>query len=172
MGLCYNDPMDSIIHKRELFKYLREHFALDWNGIHGAGHWARVWKNGKLIAEQEGARLDVVWLFSFLHDHERKWDGEDNLHGISAVMNANQNLRGRFFEIDDEGWILLARAMTLHSDGHTQDDVTVQTCWDADRLDLGRVGITPHPKYLCTNTAKDVEFIRAAYARSISAYLK
>ncbi len=28
-------------------------------------------------------------------------------------------------------------------------------CWDADRLDLGRVGITPRRKKLCTEGAKD-----------------
>ncbi len=37
----------------------------------------------------------------------------------------------------------------------TAGDITVQTCWDADRLDLGRVGITPNPRWLCTACAKD-----------------
>ena len=27
-----------------------------------------------------------------------------------------------------------------HMDHPTDDDPTVQTCWDADRLDIGRVG--------------------------------
>jgi hypothetical protein len=33
-------------------------------------------------------------------------------------------------------------------------DITVQTCWDADRLDLPRVGIQPLPQFLCTEAAK------------------
>jgi uncharacterized protein len=38
----------------------------------------------------------------------------------------------------------------------------VQTCWDADRLDLGRVGIIPRPDRLCTEEARDpVLFERA-----------
>jgi uncharacterized protein len=166
--------MDTIIHKHELFKYLREHFALDWNGIHGAGHWARVWRNGRAIARAEGAREDVVWLFSFLHDHQRVHDGEDTSHGWNAVVNAAENLRGRFFEIDEQGWMLLVDAMNLHSDGFNEPgfDITIRTCWDADRLDLGRVGITPNPKYLCTETAKDPFFLRGAYARSIGGFLK
>ena len=32
-------------------------------------------------------------------------------------------------------------------------DPTVLTCWDADRLDLGRVGITPRAEKLCTSAA-------------------
>jgi uncharacterized protein len=40
------------------------------------------------------------------------------------------------------------------------------TCWDSDRLDLGRVGIKPHPTRLCTDAAKDLEMIRLAYEAS------
>jgi uncharacterized protein len=29
-------------------------------------------------------------------------------------------------------------------------------CWDADRLDLGRVGIQPKPELLCTDTAREL----------------
>jgi uncharacterized protein len=32
----------------------------------------------------------------------------------------------------------------------------MQVCWDADRLDLGRVGIIPKPDRLCTNAARDI----------------
>ena len=46
-------------------------------------------------------------------------------------------------------------------------DITVQTCWDADRLDLGRVGIRPHPKYLCTAVAKGAGVLQGAYLRSL-----
>jgi uncharacterized protein len=31
----------------------------------------------------------------------------------------------------------------------------VQACWDADRLDLGRVGIAPAPERLCTAAARE-----------------
>jgi uncharacterized protein len=33
-------------------------------------------------------------------------------------------------------------------------------------LDLGRVGITPHPKYLCTEEAKRPEVITWAHGRT------
>ena len=28
----------------------------------------------------------------------------------------------------------------------TEADITIQTCWDSDRLDLGRVGMMPEPR--------------------------
>jgi uncharacterized protein len=48
-----------------------------------------------------------------------------------------------------------------------QGDVTVQTCWDADRLDLGRVGIRPVASRLCTPAARAPDVIAWAYARSL-----
>jgi uncharacterized protein len=45
-------------------------------------------------------------------------------------------------------------ACALHTDGHTTGDPTLLACWDADRLDLGRVGIVPKPKLLCTDMAR------------------
>jgi uncharacterized protein len=32
----------------------------------------------------------------------------------------------------------------------------VATCWDADRLDIGRVGIVPNSKYLFSDEAKRI----------------
>ena len=36
------------------------------------------------------------------------------------------------------------------------DDVTIMTCRDADRLDIGRVDIQPDSKYLFTLEAKRI----------------
>ncbi|MCX7203857.1 MAG: hypothetical protein NTV17_16805, partial [Burkholderiales bacterium] len=38
----------------------------------------------------------------------------------------------------------------------------VQLARDADRLDLARAGITPHPKRLCTDPARAPQTIEAA----------
>lgn len=40
--------------------FLRAHFALDWHGIHGSRHWARVRVSGLRIAETTGANTRVV----------------------------------------------------------------------------------------------------------------
>jgi uncharacterized protein len=44
--------------------------------------------------------------------------------------------------------------------------VTVATCWDADRLDLGRVGVRPDAGRLCTEPARRQEVIEHAWRRS------
>jgi len=52
-------------------------------------------------------------------------------------------------------------------DGLLEADITVQTCWDADRLDLGRVGKTPRVEKLCTEEARDPVLRELAYQRSL-----
>jgi uncharacterized protein len=54
-----------------------------------------------------------------------------------------------------------------NSDGLLEADITVQTCRDADRLDLGRVGQTPRVEKLCTEEARDPVFRDIAYRRSL-----
>jgi uncharacterized protein len=73
-------------------------------------------------------------------------------------------IRGELFDLDNHGFDLLCEALAEHSNGLTEADVTVQTCWDADRLDLGRIGVYPNEKFLCTSTAKDPVFIHRAWA--------
>jgi uncharacterized protein len=75
------------------------------------------------------------------------------------------------FELPDESFALLYVACADHADGLTEGDVTVQTCWDADRLDLGRVGTTPDPSLLCTDAAKDPKMIAWADQRSTSGHV-
>ncbi|MEN1958120.1 hypothetical protein [Luteimonas changyuni] len=75
--------------------HLRKEFRLDWNGIHGAAHWARV-----------------------------------RFHGVS-----------------------LARGLGL--------DERVPA------LDLGRVGIRPDPRRLCTPLARDAGRIERAWRWSL-----
>lgn len=152
---------------RELVDFMREEFLLDWSGIHGAGHWARVRHNGLLLAEVSRANTTVVELFAFLHDVRRHGDGRDPAHGERAAELVRE-VDGRFFSLAREERRLLELACRDHSNGGLEADVTVQTCWDADRLDLGRIGIRPDPTLLCTPAARHPEVIAAAFARSQS----
>jgi uncharacterized protein len=155
---------------KPLVLYLRQHFRLDWHGIHGFRHWGRVLKNGMLIAQAEpDVRKDVVRLFALLHDHERRDDGGDPYHGERAVDNIHARLAGKVFTLDSQGLELLTWAIAEHSNGaNSAAPPTVLACWDADRLDLGRVGIRPDPYYLGTATARRPDVIAAAYRRSLS----
>lgn len=145
----------------ELISIIRQQFSLDWSGIHGVSHWSRVRNNGLRLAKQTGARLDVVELFAFLHDVQRKNEHRDPNHGRRAADFA-KTLQGNLFTLDDEGLDLLCAACAGHTDGKMEADITVQTCWDADRLDLGRVGIIPDTKKLCTAAARDAKMIKWA----------
>jgi uncharacterized protein len=135
-----------------LLREVRERFPLDWQGIHGVPHWGRVRVHGRTVGRMVGANLLVVELFSFLHDSCRDDDGFDQDHGKRAAQWA-QSLQGRYFDLAESELRQLAHAIRHHSDGGIHADVTIQTCWDADRLDLGRVGIRPHPKFLSPEAA-------------------
>lgn len=131
----------------ELVAHLRSRFTLDWQGIHGAPHWARVKANGLRLAEETGAQVRVVEAFAFLHDACRLHDDHDPQHGKRAAQLARE-LHGGLLKLAQEELALLTTACEGHSNGGLEGDVTVLTCWDADRLDLGRVGIRPHPSRL------------------------
>jgi uncharacterized protein len=90
----------------------------------------------------------------------------DPEHGERAARLARE-LNGRFFSLSPGELHLLEWACQEHSDGGLRADVSVQTCWDADRLDLGRIGIRPDPHYLCTTAARQPSMIEAAYQRSL-----
>jgi len=119
------------------------------------------------LAETTGANVHVIELFAFFHDSCRVNEYTDHNHGKRGAELAIK-LRGKFFEATDTEMDLLVDACIGHSDGYVEAPVTTQTCWDADRLDLGRVGIKPNPKYLCTDAAKALPMLTWAYQRSVA----
>lgn len=122
-------------------------------GIHGPQHWARVERNGLFLAEESGADVQVVAMFALFHDSCRENDGHDPEHGLRGARYAT-TLREELAFLDDEAFEKLVFACTWHTDRHHHDDPTIHTCFDADRLDLGRVGTTPSPQFLNTARAK------------------
>jgi uncharacterized protein len=151
----------------KLERIIRAQFAIGYDGIHGAAHWARVRDNGLRLARSTGAKPAVVELFALFHDSRRQNNGRDPEHGPRAAQYA-RSLAGAAFELAPAELDLLAAACHGHSDGLMTGDITVLTCWDADRLDLGRVGIRPRPELLCTAAAREAGFIAWAYQRSIA----
>jgi uncharacterized protein len=139
--------------------------VLSRDGHHSLDHWVRVLINGRKLAEKTGANMKVVELFSAFHDARRINEGYDPKHGIRGAQYAVE-MRGEWFEATDQEIELLVYACEQHSNGLTEADITVQTCWDADRLDLGRVGTTPKSEYLCTDAGKDPDMIQWSYDRS------
>ena len=149
---------------QELIRSILGRYTLPWEGIHGVAHWARVLENGRRLSEVTGARRDIVELFAVFHDSRRINEGIDDGHGRRGSELA-RDLRGVAYELDDEAFGLLIRACDLHTEGYLDGDVTLRTCWDADRLDLGRVGITPRAEKLCTEKARDPRLFTWAVKR-------
>lgn len=141
-------------------------FKLDLNGIHGQPHWSRVLTNGLRLAKQTSANHSVIVAFALLHDCQRENDGYDPQHGMRGA-ELGKLMRFRLPSLSDIEFDLFYEAAAYHSDGLLDGDVTVQTCWDADRLDLYRVGIRPNPAFLCTEAARHPDIIKWAVNRSV-----
>lgn len=152
--------------KKELLKAIRAQFVPDWHGYHAIDHWERVRQNGLDLARfTRGADPEVVELFAYFHDAGRHNEGDDPEHGHRGAMLARE-FRGEFFDCSREQLQQLCFAAQFHSDGLTEGDPTVRACWDADRLDLPRVGVTPDPEYLCTEYGKHIADARHYQAGS------
>lgn len=130
-------------------------YVLPLHGYHGVVHWARVLENGMRVAEANGGDAEVVRLFALFHDSRRVNEDVDHGHGTRGGDLA-RSLRGTLVHLNDARFGLLYDACALHTDGHTIGDPTLLACWDADRLDLGRVGIVPKPELLCTDMAREL----------------
>ena len=69
-------------------------------------------------------------------------EDSDPDHGKRAEEFA-LSLRDSCVDLNDTSFSLLVAACEGHTREGYNDDVTIQTCWNADRLDLGRVGTCP-----------------------------
>ncbi|MDQ3066031.1 MAG: hypothetical protein M3R12_02605 [Actinomycetota bacterium] len=123
--------------------------------IHGEVHWRTVGANGLWIAESlEDADTEVIFLFALLHDTMRLNDGHDPEHGRRAAAFAGELHAEGLLGIEASQLELLLHGCAEHADGTVSTSPTVGACWDADRLDLPRVGITPRPELFSTDVAR------------------
>lgn len=147
--------------------YVKSVFSCGSHSIHGPVHWQRVEAFGSKIAPHSGADLAVVRLFALLHDACRQNDGEDLEHGPRAAAMLHRIVPS-VFSLDPKRFGLLEHAIRHHTSGRVSEDPTIGTCWDADRLDIGRVGITPVPEYMSTDYGRELasQGLDAAAARA------
>lgn len=145
-------------------------YRLPLFGDHGVAHWARVLETGLKLTERVGGNRRVVSLFAVLHDAKRWNECSDPEHGPRAADFARE-LQGTAFEISPRELVLLEHACRYHTSGRYHEDVTIQVCWDSDRLDLSRVGITPEPGRLCTAAARELELLEWADNRALVGFV-
>lgn len=155
---------------RSVFHEVLRQYKLPLSGIHGVAHWGRVLENGLKLMEGSGANADIVKLFALLHDSRRMNEDRDPDHGERGAELA-RSLQGKIYTLPQKDLDLLCDSCALHTLGKLEADITVQTCWDADRLDLRRVGHVPDPRRLCTSAAKDPAMIEWASRRSLAGHV-
>ncbi len=150
-----------------LVSHILEDYALPRSGVHGVAHWARVLENGRRLASlMPGVDLDVIELFAVFHDARRVNESIDWGHGKRGGELARQ-LLGGYFQLEQARFSLLQYACDEHTTGKTKADPTVQVCWDADRLDLLRVGIRPSASRLCTEAARQPTILDWANGKAL-----
>jgi uncharacterized protein len=138
---------------KSLWECVVRQFPLDTSSIHGPGHWRQVELNGFMLAEETRADMTVVRLFAIFHDSRRENDGVDHDHGMRGAELA-KGMRGVYYDVPDRSFELLIRACRYHTERVSDPDITIATCWDADRLDLPRVGITLDTERMATAYGK------------------
>ena len=149
---------------RKVREFAIKHARKDEFYIQGIDHWDRVANYGLSVASPE-ADLDVVLCFAYLHDVERQDDGYDEEHGPRAAALVDQIRDSVLAFLDDKQIGLLKEACALHTICHKTGNPTIDACFDSDRLDLSRVGITPDPDKMATKEG-------AEKARAINDYRK
>lgn len=148
-------PADSKVEvwSRPLLRAARDLFRCDWHGFHGIRHWYNVRNIAHKINQVMPSRYKqsadplVLDLFALFHDLARLNEYTDRGHGGRGGELAKQ-FRGQYFDCSDRQMELLLAACEGHEYGKLSTDPTVGVCWDADRLDLNRVGIWPDEKFM------------------------
>ena len=125
------------------------------SGVHRIDHWDCVYENGPMLISP-GVKPLVVGLFAYFHDSCRINDGEDLGHGRRAAVLISSLRDTLLKDVSDEDIQLLKTACRLHTITISTGDQTIDACFDANRLDLWRVGIIPDPARLATEKGKEI----------------
>lgn len=142
---------------QEIVQKIREYVHSKWtlSEIHGINHWDRVYANGQKLLTPDADPL-VVALFAYLHDSCRTSDSYDTTHGALAAEWID-TLRASYLKpLSDDQIMLLKEACRLHTTTLRTGNPTIDICFDADRLDLWRVDITPDPEKMATEKGKQM----------------
>ena len=96
----------------------------------------------------------MVEYFAYLHDSKRQNDDHDPEHGLRASRYCRHLYSEGLIDLHPQELEQLCNAVRLHNMRHISGDITCQSCWDSDRLEIGRVGKAPSPERLFTSAGK------------------
>ena len=142
---------------KELYTYLLHNFQLDISSIHGPIHWKRVLNNGLLIAQNNIlVDIHILKLFAWIHDSKREDEFMDIQHGIRAAKSLRYLKNLGLINLTSLQHNKLDFACKYHSSRKTTLDPTIGACWDADRLELTKVGMIPSEACFSTKAGKNI----------------
>lgn len=156
--------MREIVDLNTLVEVVRKSCTNHDSYLHGESHWRCVaWMGMELLRDGPVPAADpaVVFLFGLLHDCQRLNDGHDKDHGRRAAAFV-LSLADTHLRLSAAQLHLLHDACAGHVDGFNSTDPTIGACWDADRLNLWRINVTPAAKLLSTAAARHSRIIERA----------
>lgn len=133
-------------------------FKIDFFGDHGIKHWESVFKHSQILANHYEISSKVFELFALLHDSKREDEYQDINHGLRASVFVKELLVNDLIKLNKQDAERLIFACANHTVKNKTnplcDDLIVQICFDSDKLDLGRVWMTPDKNRMYTSYAK------------------
>lgn len=147
-------------------------YRCDLGGYHGAAHWDRVLYNALTLfvrtEDKYKIHFNTLPYFALFHDSQRFDEGHDLSHGMRAATYIEKNFSATRLGLSRFEYKRLIDACFGHTTERISRDPTIAICWDADRLDLGRVGVIPDPSYFSTEEAKCHDLIRSCVNTNIT----
>ena len=116
----------------------------DKGGSHGFDHTERVFRLATIIAEKEGADLEIVQTAALLHDIARKKEagGEVECHAAQGAKDAEKILQETGFDKSKIPLVVDCIAVHRFRKGIVPKTIEGKVLQDADRLDvLGAIGV-------------------------------
>jgi len=151
----------SVFHQHQtLLDQVCDAYALNLYGAHGIEHWESVYHNTQRLANAYSITSDVFIFFALLHDCKREDEDEDFEHGKRAAFAIKSYQEAGLIPLSPDDQARLVYACANHTKADKTDplyqDLVVQICLDADKLDIGRVGIIPEGSHFLTEVGKTI----------------
>ncbi|MEA5082074.1 MAG: HD domain-containing protein [Dysgonamonadaceae bacterium] len=132
--------------------------------IHGYSHFLRVFRNIVLLGNHYKFERSSIELFAYYHDILRLNDGDDPQHGKRGAELFKNGIAPKYYNMQNDIVDKVCFACENHTTLLRSGDSLIDICFDADRLDLMRVGVKPDPKKMATH-------IGAHYAENYECYM-
>ena len=145
------DNFENRVNMNDVIACISKHMNGNDN-FHGLTHCQRVERNVHRL-KCSGVNMTVARLFAYFHDacrSECKTQSESE-HGLLAselVLSLRNSL---LKNLSDDEVAMLSNACKWHTTTFKTGNPTIDTCFDADKLDLWRIGAIPMPGKMATS---------------------